>query len=134
MFDGDDALDEWHAMHSARPQTIVGRYPVSCAVALLIALGGLGWNGVNAFRARPDEMGAEARQCEFVASGRSDAGKYHRSECRWAKKITSQNLLGWSSSVEAELAGRLPCKVCCKAEAAAIAAEMREKQRRERGF
>ena len=46
----------------------------------------------------------------FVGSSRSD--KFHRLSCRSANRISSRNLVGYSSREEAISAGRVPCKVC----------------------
>ena len=46
----------------------------------------------------------------YVAS--SDSNRYHRPECRWAKKITPDNKIRFSSSREAQDRGYVPCGVC----------------------
>lgn len=53
-----------------------------------------------------EEEGAEA----VVGSKKSD--KYHRPDCRWAKKITAANLITFRSPAEAKAAGYTPCKTC----------------------
>jgi len=47
---------------------------------------------------------------KFVGSKKSN--KFHKSECKWAKKIKPNNLVVYSSVKEAIQAGREPCKVC----------------------
>ncbi len=44
--------------------------------------------------------------------GSSDAKKYHKPSCQWAKKITKDNRVESASKVEAEKAGYAPCKTC----------------------
>ncbi|GEM_PF-958990 len=59
------------------------------------------------------EMGKVAKSEEtpgYVAS--SDSNRYHRPECRWAKKIASGNKIRFSSSQEAQDRGYVPCGVC----------------------
>ena len=53
-----------------------------------------------------EEEGAEA----VVGSKKSD--KYHRLDCRWAKKIAAANLVTFKSPAEAKAAGYTPCKTC----------------------
>ncbi|MCK9442492.1 MAG: thermonuclease family protein [Methanothrix sp.] len=47
---------------------------------------------------------------KFVGSTESD--KYHYPECRWAKKISPNNEIWFSSSDDAKSNGYVPCKVC----------------------
>ncbi|MCK9565469.1 MAG: thermonuclease family protein [Methanothrix sp.] len=47
---------------------------------------------------------------KFVGSTESD--KYHYPECRWAKKISPDNEIWFSSSEDAKSKGYVPCKVC----------------------
>jgi micrococcal nuclease len=47
---------------------------------------------------------------KFVGSTKSD--KYHYPECRWAKKITPENEIWFSSSDDAKSKGYVPCGVC----------------------
>ena len=53
---------------------------------------------------------SDKKEIAYVGSARSD--KYHHLWCRWAKKIKSYNLVGFSSPEEAQGAGYVPCKVC----------------------
>lgn len=46
----------------------------------------------------------------YVGSLESD--KYHRPTCRWAKKITQANLIGFDSKSEAISKGYSPCGTC----------------------
>jgi 2-keto-myo-inositol isomerase len=47
---------------------------------------------------------------EYVASKNSKV--FHKPECRWAKRIKLENLVGYSSRDEAIKAGKRPCKQC----------------------
>lgn len=47
---------------------------------------------------------------EYVGSKTSD--KYHRPDCKSAKKIKAENIIKFRSKKEAEDAGYVPCKVC----------------------
>jgi len=49
-------------------------------------------------------------QSGYVASKKSKA--FHRPECRWVKKISPGNLIGFSGRGEAVGSGRRPCKTC----------------------
>ena len=47
---------------------------------------------------------------KFVGSTKSD--KYHYPECRWAKKISPDNEIWFSSLDDAKMKGYVPCGVC----------------------
>ena len=47
---------------------------------------------------------------KYVASKNSEV--FHKPECRWAKKISPKNLVGYNSTDEATKAGKRPCKLC----------------------
>lgn len=53
--------------------------------------------------------GSEEKQVYFASS---DSNRYHRTDCRWAKKIAPDNKISFSSSVEAQDQGYVPCGVC----------------------
>lgn len=55
-------------------------------------------------------VGAEARDKPFVASVLRDP--FHRSDCKWAKKIHVDNLVGYDNREDAIEDGHRPCKVC----------------------
>ena len=44
--------------------------------------------------------------------GSNKAKKYHRPDCKWAKKIKPENRVTFNSAKEARQAGYVPCKVC----------------------
>ncbi len=59
------------------------------------------------------EMGKVAGSEEtrgYVAS--SDSNRYHSPGCRWAKKISPDNKILFSSSLDAQDRGYVPCGVC----------------------
>lgn len=47
---------------------------------------------------------------KYVGSKSSD--KYHYPDCKWAKKISPQNLVTFKTVQEDMKAGYVPCKVC----------------------
>ncbi len=47
---------------------------------------------------------------KYVASKNSEV--FHKPQCRWAKKISKRNLVGYNSTDEAVKAGKRPCKLC----------------------
>jgi len=47
---------------------------------------------------------------EYVASKNSKV--FHKPDCRWAKKISPENLVGYNSREEAIKAGKRPCRTC----------------------
>jgi len=47
---------------------------------------------------------------KYVASKKSKV--FHRPDCKWVKKISPQNLMGFKSRDEAIKSGRRPCKSC----------------------
>jgi len=55
-------------------------------------------------------VGAAARSSSFQASIMREP--FHRSTCRWAKKISTENLVGYDTREQAVADGHRPCKVC----------------------
>jgi len=51
-----------------------------------------------------------AAEYKYVASKNSEI--FHKPGCRWAKKISPTNLVGYNSTDEATKAGKRPCKLC----------------------
>lgn len=49
---------------------------------------------------------------EVVYVGSANSNKYHYPWCKWAKKISSYNLVTFNSVKEAKSKGYVPCKVC----------------------
>ena len=47
---------------------------------------------------------------EYVASKNSEV--FHKPDCRWAKKISPKNLVGYDTKAEAIKAGKRPCRGC----------------------
>lgn len=54
--------------------------------------------------------GEAARDKPFVASVLREP--FHKSSCRWAKKINTENLAGYDERDQAIADGHRPCKVC----------------------
>ncbi len=52
----------------------------------------------------------QTKEWKYVASKESKV--FHRSDCKWAKKISSRNFIGFRSREEAIKSGRRPCKSC----------------------
>ncbi|HII06017.1 MAG TPA: hypothetical protein HA349_01490 [Methanotrichaceae archaeon] len=61
-------------------------------------------------RSRTGKVAKSEETPGYVAS--SDSNRYHRPECRWAKKIASGNKIRFSSPKEAQDRGYTPCGVC----------------------
>jgi methylphosphotriester-DNA--protein-cysteine methyltransferase len=49
---------------------------------------------------------------DFKYVGSKNSNKYHYPTCKWAKKISPQNLITFKTAQEALKAGYVPCKVC----------------------
>lgn len=60
---------------------------------------------------QPTEAREEAEE-EYLVVGSVNSDKYHYPWCRWAKKISPQNKVTFSSPEEARKKGYKPCKVC----------------------
>ena len=58
-------------------------------------------------KSNAERVGAEYG---YVASKRSDV--FHKSECRWANKISPENFVGYSNKAEATESGKRPCRSC----------------------
>lgn len=58
----------------------------------------------------PSTPSASQSQAVYIGSVESD--KYHKSTCRWAKKILEENRIYFSSKAEAAGAGYSPCGTC----------------------
>jgi hypothetical protein len=56
------------------------------------------------------KAGTESAAAGFLASKSSSI--FHKPECRWAKNISEQNLVSYTSKDEAIKAGKRPCKSC----------------------
>ena len=52
----------------------------------------------------------QTKEWKYVASKNSKV--FHRPDCKWAKKISSKNLIGFRSREEAVKSGRRPCRSC----------------------
>lgn len=55
-------------------------------------------------------FGADATATVYYASSKSRI--YHLPTCKWAQKISKDNLITFSSKEEAATKGYRPCKVC----------------------
>jgi len=49
---------------------------------------------------------------DYKYVGSKNSNKYHYPDCKWAKKISSKNLVTFKTAKEALAAGYVPCKVC----------------------
>ncbi len=52
----------------------------------------------------------QTKDWKYVASKKSKV--FHHPDCKWAKKISSKNLMGFNTREEAIKSGRRPCKSC----------------------
>ncbi len=58
----------------------------------------------------PAASGKAARDKPYVASVLREP--FHDSDCKWAKKINTENLVGYDTREEAIADGHRACKVC----------------------
>ena len=49
---------------------------------------------------------------DYKYVGSKNSNKYHNPDCKWAKKISSKNMVTFKTAQEAVKAGYVPCKVC----------------------
>lgn len=56
------------------------------------------------------DANSSTTEYKYVASKSSNI--FHKPECRWAKNISDQNLVSFTSKDEAIKAGKRPCKTC----------------------
>lgn len=52
----------------------------------------------------------QTKKWKYVASRKSKV--FHRPDCKWAKRISPKNFMGFRSREEAVRSGRRPCKAC----------------------
>ncbi len=52
----------------------------------------------------------QTKQWKYVASKKSKV--FHRSDCKWAKRISPKNFMGFKTREEAIRSGRRACKSC----------------------
>jgi len=52
----------------------------------------------------------QTKEWKYVASRNSKV--FHRPDCKWAKKISPKNLIGFKSREDAVKSGRRPCRSC----------------------
>ena len=60
----------------------------------------------------PEQPQTETVKKTGVYVGSLDSDKYHYPTCRWAEKITYENLIGFDSEQEAISKGYSPCGTC----------------------
>jgi hypothetical protein len=68
-----------------------------------------GWRGTPGARPSVIPVAAEV-SARFVANRNSDL--YHRTDCKWARKIKRDHLIQFASPVEAESRNFLACRDC----------------------
>lgn len=61
---------------------------------------------------QPEASAPSTSQSQAVYVGSVESDKYHKSTCRWAKKILEENRIYFSSKAEAAGAGYSPCGTC----------------------
>lgn len=61
---------------------------------------------------QPEASAPSTSQSQAVYVGSVESDKYHKSTCRWAKKILEENRIYFSSKAEATGAGYSPCGTC----------------------
>jgi len=62
--------------------------------------------------AKQTEPGAKSTAAEYQYVASKNSNVFHKPDCRWAKKIKPENLVGYNSKDEAVKAGKRPCKWC----------------------
>jgi len=67
------------------------------------------WGQYRTQERSPPAFG-QKKEWNYVASEKSKV--FHRPSCKWAQKISPQNLIGFNSREEAIKSGRRPCKMC----------------------
>lgn len=83
--------------------------PCIIAVIVLLVVGRVFWpspklsNGISINR-------TEVAEYKYVASVLREP--FHDPNCKWAKKINPENLIGFKTRQDALDSGRRPCKVC----------------------
>jgi len=55
---------------------------------------------------------SQTQKKEVVYVGSKNSNKYHYPWCKWAKKISSSNLVVFKSKQDATSKRYIPCKVC----------------------
>lgn len=61
---------------------------------------------------QPETSAPSTSQSQATYIGSVESDKYHKSTCRWAKKILEENRIYFSSKAEATGAGYSPCGTC----------------------
>jgi len=56
--------------------------------------------------------GAKSAVAEYKYVASKNSKVFHKPDCRWAKRIKPENLVGYNSKEEVIKAGKRPCKVC----------------------
>ncbi len=79
------------------------------AAALVVIVAHLLWPPKATTESAPITQ-REVAKYAYVASVNSEV--FHNPDCRWAKKISPRNLVGFKSREDAVESGRRPCKVC----------------------
>ncbi|UCE50541.1 MAG: hypothetical protein JSW47_10330 [Phycisphaerales bacterium] len=62
-----------------------------------------------------NEVGKNRRASAALAAGfiaSKTSGVFHKSDCRWAQKISADNLVNYENKNEAIKAGKRPCRLC----------------------
>ena len=60
----------------------------------------------------PEAQVTQAQVAEYAYIASANSEVFHRPACKWAKKISLRNLVGFKSREDAINSGRRPCKVC----------------------
>lgn len=79
------------------------------AAALVVIAAYLVWPTKTTREGAPITQ-SQIAEYAYVASVNSEV--FHQPNCRWAKKISPRNLVGFKTREEAIKSGRRPCKVC----------------------
>jgi hypothetical protein len=83
---------------------------IGSVAALLLILTTLGWHHGQVVAAQPHAVTAPTPAVRYVAS--KVRFPFHRSDCKWAHRISERNLEVFETREEAIAAGHRPCKEC----------------------
>ena len=78
------------------------------------------WQAKKAAQARPADTKPnpstatldQTQKAKYAYIASKSRKVFHKSDCRWAKRIKPENLVGYNSRNEAIKAGKRPCKIC----------------------
>ena len=82
---------------------------VICAILALV----IAFVGYSIWKSPSEDQyisSSQISEYKYVASSLREP--FHKPSCKWVKKISPENLIGFKTRQEALDSGRRPCKVC----------------------